>query len=56
MTDKAWTKWTGIRDKWDPHRRIGGFREKTEMNVLNKFQGVENGMSSRRYKNAIKES
>jgi hypothetical protein len=25
----------GIREKWDPKGRIGGFREKTEMNVLN---------------------
>jgi hypothetical protein len=34
MTDEAWEKWVGIRDKWDPERRIGGFREKTKMNVL----------------------
>jgi hypothetical protein len=36
MTDKAWEKWAAIREKWDPHRRIGGFREKSEMNVLHK--------------------
>jgi len=42
MTDNTYAKWVAIRDKWDPHRRIGGFREKSQMNVLNK--SYENGV------------
>ena len=34
----------GIREKWDPDRRIGGFREKTEMNVLDKSSTLKNGV------------
>jgi len=37
MSDTAWMRWTSIREKWDPKRRIGGFREKdAKMNVLKK--------------------
>jgi hypothetical protein len=36
MSDRAWEKWVAIRGRWDPHRLIGGFREKGEMNVLKK--------------------
>lgn len=37
MSDSAWKKWTAIREKWDPKRHIGGFREKDAiMNVLNR--------------------
>jgi hypothetical protein len=45
MSDKAFKKWVGIREKWDPKRRIGGFREKTEMNVLKRSQHSQNGIS-----------
>jgi hypothetical protein len=35
MSDVAWKRWTAIREKWDPERRIGSFREgKAEMNKL----------------------
>jgi hypothetical protein len=34
MSDEAYKKFVAIREKWDPQRRIGGFREKGEMNVL----------------------
>jgi hypothetical protein len=44
MTDEAWKKWTGIREKWDPKRLIGGFREKSEMNILNKETSLKNGI------------
>jgi hypothetical protein len=43
MTDEAWKKWVGIREKWDPLRLIGGFREKSEMNVLNGSRQTTNG-------------
>jgi len=35
MSDRAWERWIAIREKWDPKRRVGGFREKNaRMNVL----------------------
>jgi hypothetical protein len=43
MMDKAWKKWVGIREKWDPQRRIGSFREKEPMNILKKTTTV-NGL------------
>jgi len=44
MTDNAWKKWTAIREKWDPKRIIGGFREKTQMNVLTKETPIKSGV------------
>jgi hypothetical protein len=43
MTDKAWKKWVAIREKYDPQRRIGGYHEKTEMNVLTPSSKAING-------------
>jgi hypothetical protein len=44
MTDAAWKKWITIRNRWDPKQLIGGFREKTEMNVLNRETTIKNGI------------
>ena len=44
ISNQTWKKWGGISEKRNPHGRIGGFRETTQMNVLNRSKGIKNGV------------